>query len=128
MERPRFLTVRGIQKLQAHFREERPLMRGNDTMPHLIDRIKIEADEALEAYHEGDKNHLGDELADVIFFVLNAANHEGIDIAEALQRKFQENITKYPPEMFQEGGGRTFEGQYKLARHRWASRQDVKTG
>ena len=42
------------------------------------------------------REHIEDELADVVFFVLRFAQMNGIDLGRALERKMAKNARKYP--------------------------------
>jgi len=53
-----------------------------------------ELQEAMEARRET----VGDELADVLFWVLEIADHFQIDLAQAFQDKLRKNAEKYPVE------------------------------
>lgn len=44
------------------------------------------------------REKLGDELADVFFFVLRMSQMNGIDLEQAFQRKMQKNAAKYSVE------------------------------
>ncbi|MBA4343103.1 MAG: nucleotide pyrophosphohydrolase [Methylibium sp.] len=40
--------------------------------------------------------HLGEEIADVMLYLLQIADHSGVDIEKALERKLAMNARKYP--------------------------------
>jgi NTP pyrophosphatase (non-canonical NTP hydrolase) len=40
--------------------------------------------------------HLGEEIADVLLYLLQIADHSGVDIEQALERKLAMNARKYP--------------------------------
>ncbi len=40
--------------------------------------------------------HLGEEIADVMLYLLQIADHSGVDIEQALERKLAMNARKYP--------------------------------
>ena len=42
------------------------------------------------------KERIGDEVADVLLYLVQLADHTGIDIAEAVARKRDKNTQKYP--------------------------------
>ena len=69
--------------------------------------IAIEAAELLECYQwTGEKTELGpdsteaehvaDELADVLIYAILFADRAGISLDEAIRRKLQKNLRKYP--------------------------------
>lgn len=41
--------------------------------------------------------HLGEEIADVMLYLLQIADHSGVDMADAVERKLAKNAIKYPP-------------------------------
>ena len=40
--------------------------------------------------------HLGEEIADVMLYLLQIADHSGVDVAAAVERKLALNALKYP--------------------------------
>ena len=67
--------------------------------------LSLEANELLEHYqwHEkpvGDKEALGEELADILIYALQYAHVMGIDPAEAIRDKLAKAARKYPAEQF----------------------------
>ncbi len=69
--------------------------------------LSLEASEVLEHFqwknkdeiHEYVKTHrdkIGDELADVLYWVLLLSHETGIDLIAAFERKMKENDEKYP--------------------------------
>jgi NTP pyrophosphatase (non-canonical NTP hydrolase) len=48
------------------------------------------ADEAV-------KQHIGEELADVLLYLLQIADHTGVDLERAVHDKLAKNAVKYPP-------------------------------
>ena len=40
--------------------------------------------------------HLGDEIADVLLYLLQIADHSGVKVGEAVERKLLKNAVKYP--------------------------------
>lgn len=85
---------------------------------HLVDRdwdnpepralaisISLEANELLEHYQwsgkpVGDKEALGEELADVLIYALQLAHVLGVDPADIIRDKLQKSAKKYPVELF----------------------------
>lgn len=85
---------------------------------HLVDRdwdhptprslaisLSLESNELLEHYQwqdepVGDKEALGEELADVLIYALQYAHVMGIDPAEAVRDKLEKSGRKYPVEEF----------------------------
>jgi len=50
----------------------------------------------LDAYLKSNKKHVGDELADVLYWVLLMSHDLGIDLVTAFDRKMRLNAKKYP--------------------------------
>jgi len=44
-----------------------------------------------------DKERVADEIADVLLYLLQLADHTGVDVEEAVERKLRKNAAKYPP-------------------------------
>jgi len=68
--------------------------------------LSLEANELLEYYQWGDepfgdKEDLESELADIFIYAIQFADHHGIDIPEAIQKKMAKQDKKYPVEIFQ---------------------------
>ena len=43
-----------------------------------------------------DKERVGDEMADVLLYLLQLADHTGVDLGEAVERKLRKNAVKHP--------------------------------
>ena len=54
---------------------------------------------ALDAKLAENKEALGDELADVLYYTLLLAHDQGIDVEAAFTRKMERNAAKYPVEL-----------------------------
>lgn len=90
------------------FRDERDWAQFHNTKDSFLSLV-LEATEVAElaqwrsgseldtylAQHRGD---LGDELADVLYWVLIIAHNHDIDLTEALHSKLLKNAAKYPVE------------------------------
>ncbi|MFW3145178.1 MAG: MazG-like family protein [Thermoplasmatota archaeon] len=64
--------------------------------------LSIEASELLELYlwdRSPEREELEDELADILFFVLDMGIREDIDLSEALRNKISKNAKKYPRDL-----------------------------
>ncbi|HEX9153835.1 MAG TPA: nucleotide pyrophosphohydrolase [Candidatus Saccharimonadales bacterium] len=89
----------------------------NPTPRSLAISLSLEANELLEHYQwsdeaVGDKEALGEELADVLIYALQYAHVMGIDPAEAIRDKLAKSCKKYPAEHFKGQGSHE-------KRHRW---------
>ena len=56
------------------------------------------ADESLTIATDPRKHeHLGEEIADVLLYLLQIADRSGVDVEAAIERKLALNALKYPP-------------------------------
>lgn len=68
--------------------------------------LNLEASEVLELFQwtqdnniqEGKTDHLSEELADVLIYLISIYNHFDIDILESFKNKMKKNAEKYPVE------------------------------
>ncbi len=99
---PRFEELKArIQK----FCDDRDWSQFHDPK-NLAISLNLEASEVLELYQWTKDNQLkperagkiNEELADVFYWLIMLSNHYKIDLLEALQKKMDENETKYPVE------------------------------
>jgi NTP pyrophosphatase (non-canonical NTP hydrolase) len=63
--------------------------------------MALEANELLEHYQWGDEpvggiDAVGEELADVFIYGMQIAQQNGIDVADAIERKLEKAAKKYP--------------------------------
>eukprot|EP01080_Neovahlkampfia_damariscottae_P010463 gene10463-2985_t len=52
----------------------------------------------LEDWNEKEKEHLGEELSDVLLYLINLSHRCNINLSEAVLKKIQKNELKYPIE------------------------------
>lgn len=66
----------------------------------LLDIFRFRSLEEVDAlFQDPDRRgEIGDELADVLYFVLRLAQRYGIDLSDAFARKMERNEEKYPAE------------------------------
>jgi len=50
-----------------------------------------------------DKERVADEIADVLLYLLQLADHTGVDVEEAVERKLRKNAAKHPSRPGQAG-------------------------
>jgi dCTP diphosphatase len=62
----------------------------------VLEHFQWKSPEEMAAHIEKAKDDIGEELADVLYWVLLMAHDLQIDIADASFRKLQKNIEKYP--------------------------------
>ena len=63
-----------------------------------IFRFKKDADIKEIMSDSGKRQKVGDELADVLYFLLRFAQMKNFDLSEELERKLEKNNTNYPVE------------------------------
>ncbi|XP_019854157.1 PREDICTED: dCTP pyrophosphatase 1-like isoform X2 [Amphimedon queenslandica] len=59
---------------------------------------KGEVDVGLPGWSDKDRAHVGEELSDVLIYLIELAEKCHIDLPSAVLRKFELNCKKYPPE------------------------------
>ena len=64
----------------------------------VLEHFQWKNKEEMEKYIVSDKEHIADELADVLYWVLLMSHDLNIDVLEALDRKQTKNEEKYPVE------------------------------
>lgn len=97
-----------LTDLVRQFRDQRN-WAGFHTLPDLLISLSLETAEALEIVQwrarEGhalqlsaeQHQHLGEELADILAYLLLAADRAGVDLEQAFRQKQLKNAQKYPP-------------------------------
>lgn len=113
------ILVDDLQGVVVDFSEERPSMRAhNHNEHHLSMSLAIEAMEVMEIdklsdfYSEDEfTRRLGQELADVMIYLLEISHLHGIDIAHEVVKKVILNQERFPADQFQ-GVAENFPHQY----------------
>ena len=101
-------TLEELTQLVLKFREERNWAQFHNPKDVALS-LTLEAAELLEltqwrngdelkAHLTANREALGDELSDILGWVLVFAHDQGIDLAEVFQRKLVKNAEKYPVE------------------------------
>lgn len=67
----------------------------------VLEHFQWKSPEEIERYIKQHKADIGEELADVLYWVLLLSNDLGIDLTEAFSRKMVKNAMKYPIEKAQ---------------------------
>lgn len=62
----------------------------------VLEHFQWKSKEEIEEYIKMHKEHIGEELADVFYWVLLMSSDLNIDIEKALKLKMKENNKKYP--------------------------------
>jgi len=100
--------IEKMKEMVVQFRDDRDWEQFH-TPKDLAISLLLEASEVLEhfqwknndeqaAHIEAKREDIGDELADVLYWVLLLSNDLNIDISEAFERKLGKNNEKYPVE------------------------------
>ena len=98
--------IKDLIKIIKKFRDERDWKQFHNPKDVAISLV-LEANELLELfqwkskseieeYIKYNKEEIGEELADVLYWVLLMSHDLEIEIAEALEKKIAENEKKYP--------------------------------
>ena len=64
----------------------------------VMELFQWKSEEDVKEYIKSNKEEIGDELADVLYWVLLMSHDLDIDITEALKKKMEKNKKKYPVE------------------------------
>lgn len=64
----------------------------------LLEHFQWKNKEEIEKYIETNKSDIGEELADVLYWILLMSHDLDIDILSALEKKIKKNEEKYPIE------------------------------
>ncbi len=90
--------LKEMTKMLVKFRDERNWEQFH-TGSNLAKSISIEAAEILEIFQwsdDVDKEHLAEEISDVIAYTLQLAEKYDIDVYESFKKKIKKNAIKYP--------------------------------
>ena len=99
-------SLKSLLKTALAFRDEREWKQFH-SFKDLVVTLSLEAAEVLEhaqwkseqeivAYLKKNKEHVADELADVLHVLLLLAEHADVDLAKAFDAKMKKNRAKYP--------------------------------
>lgn len=66
----------------------------------VLEHFQWKNGEELKEYTESHKEHIGEELADVLYWILLMSHDLDIDIVKALNNKMKKNEEKYSVEKF----------------------------
>jgi len=66
----------------------------------LLEHFRFKSDKEIEEFFKDaqKKEEIGDEMADVLYFLLRFAQRYDVDLATALRKKIEKNAKKYPVE------------------------------
>ena len=99
-------SIRQLTELALAFRDERDWKQFHNPKDMALSLV-LEAAEVLELtqwkngeelreHLDRNRQRLGEELADVLFWVLAMSHDAGIDLAHAFRQKLEANARKYP--------------------------------
>ena len=104
--------IHELKELIKKFCEERDWDQFHNAKDLAI-ALSIEASELLEIFRwknkeeaeqllkdEKKREEIGEEMADVLYFLIRMAQRYDIDLSEALERKMEKNNKKYPVNKF----------------------------
>lgn len=102
------VTLKDLQKKMAEFSRERDWDQFHSPRNLLLALVgevgelseifqwKGEVPKGLPDWDAADKEHLGEELSDVLLYLVRLADICGVDLGDAALRKFKKNGLKYP--------------------------------
>jgi len=102
------VTLKDLQKKMAEFARERDWDQYHSPRNLLLALVgevgelseifqwKGEVPKGLPDWDAADKEHLGEELSDVLLYLVRLADICGVDLGDAALRKFKKNGLKYP--------------------------------
>lgn len=64
----------------------------------VLEHFQWKSEEEVREYLKTHKEHVGEELSDVLYWILLMSDDLGIDIADAFEKKMKKNEEKYPVE------------------------------
>ena len=101
-------TLPQLTELALKFRDERDWKQFHNPkdmalsmaleVAELLEIMQWRNGAELEAHLAKNRDHLGQELSDVLYWVLVLANDQGIDLGAAFAAKMEQNAVKYPVE------------------------------
>jgi len=104
------VTIDELQRKMADFTRERDWDRFHSPRNLLLALVgevgelseifqwKGEVPKGLPGWNAAEKEHLGEELSDVLLYLVRLADICGVDLGEAALRKVKKNCLKYPVE------------------------------
>ncbi len=101
------MDISALQRRLRQFAADRD-WQPYQTPKNLAMAMTVEAAELLEIFQwltpeqstqlsDAQRQHLGEELSDVLLYLLQIADHSGVDLEAAVERKLALNAVKHPP-------------------------------
>lgn len=104
------MDIKELQKLVLKFRDDRnwgPFTTPKDSalalvaeVGELIEHFKWHNEKEMQEYVEKNRREIGEELSDVLFWVLQMSHDLQIDLPKAFVEKMKKNEEKYPVELW----------------------------
>ena len=98
--------IKDLQKIIINFRDQRDWRQFHNPKDvalslvleasELMEHFQWKSTKEVETYIKKNKNEIGEELADVFYWVLLMSHDLNIDIVRALRKKLRKNNKKYP--------------------------------
>jgi NTP pyrophosphatase (non-canonical NTP hydrolase) len=101
------MDISALQQRLRRFSDDRD-WQPYQTPKNLAMAMTVEAAELLEIFQwltpeqsfalsDDQRRHLGEELSDVLLYLVQIADHGGVDLEAAVERKLAMNAVKHPP-------------------------------
>ena len=101
------MDISALQRRLRQFAADRD-WQPYQTPKNLAMAMMVEAAELLEIFQwltpeqslalsDDQRRHLGEELSDVLLYLVQIADHAGVDLDAAVERKLALNAIKHPP-------------------------------
>lgn len=128
-----------LTDLVVKFNEERSWQRFHGTkdlilgllveLGELAEHFQYLTGEELEQYQKDFKQEIGEEMADVLFWLLLMTSEQGIDLENAFKDKMSKNERKYPISDIDKKSGFSKTGKlYTRWRNKYDTAQSKKKG
>lgn len=95
--------MKELQQIMSEWLKDRPVMYRHNDFHNVVDLLRGEVDELVDAHPNGDNQEIEQEVADVFIFALTFANILGVDAETAVREKIAYNNTRYVASEFQVG-------------------------
>ena len=98
--------IEDLQKKIRTFNEERDWSQYHNTKDlalsvvleaaELLEKYQWKSEKQIREYEELHKEEIGEEVADVIIYILNLSDKLGLNVKEIVEDKIEKNDKKYP--------------------------------
>lgn len=100
------MDINELKKLVLKFRDERnwknvtthkdAILALTAEVGELVEHFKWHTEKEMKQYIKKNKIEIGEELSDVLFWILQISDMVGIDLSKAFPDKMKKNEIKYP--------------------------------